>query len=94
MAAGNVADGGTENPPCNRKGRAGNPPPKGARASALPDKDPKASPSALLEVVQASPNVLSNTVRAPLPQGFQPTVVPNSSFRAVCIGQEGFGFGY
>ena len=36
-AAGNVADGGTENPPCNRKGRAGNPPPKGARASALPD---------------------------------------------------------
>ena len=34
-----MADGpGTENPPCNRKGRAGNPPPKGARASALPDK--------------------------------------------------------
>ena len=32
-----MADGGTENPPCNRKGRAGNPPPKGARASALPD---------------------------------------------------------
>ena len=25
------------NPPCNRKGRDGNPPPKGARASALPD---------------------------------------------------------
>ena len=25
-------------PPCNRKGRAGNPPPKGARASALPDR--------------------------------------------------------
>ena len=24
-------------PPCNRKGRAGNPSPKGARASALPD---------------------------------------------------------
>ncbi len=32
-----MADGGTENPPCNRKGWAGNPPPKGARASALPD---------------------------------------------------------
>ena len=27
------------NPPRNRKGGAGNPPPKGARASALPDKD-------------------------------------------------------
>ena len=26
------------NPPRNRKGGAGNPPPKGARASALPDK--------------------------------------------------------
>ena len=35
-AAGNVA--GTVNPPRNRKGGAGNPPPKGARASALPDK--------------------------------------------------------
>ena len=37
-AAGNVAYGGTVNPPRNRKGGAGNPPPKGARASALPDK--------------------------------------------------------
>ena len=36
-AAGNVAQGGTVNPPRNRKGGAGNPPPKGARASALPD---------------------------------------------------------
>ena len=36
-AAGNVAHGGSVNPPCNRKGRAGNPPPTGARASALPD---------------------------------------------------------
>ena len=36
-AAGNVAYGGTVNPPRNRKGGAGNPPPKGARASALPD---------------------------------------------------------
>ena len=26
------------NPPCNRKGRDGNPPPKGARASILPDE--------------------------------------------------------
>ena len=32
-----MAQGGTVTPPCNRKGRAGNPPPKGARASALPD---------------------------------------------------------
>ena len=37
-AAGNVAYGGTVNPPRNRKGGAGNPPPTGARASALPDK--------------------------------------------------------
>ena len=37
MAAGNVAYGGTVNPPRNRKGGAGNPPPTGARASALPD---------------------------------------------------------
>ncbi len=36
-AAGNVAYGGTVNPPRNRKGGAGNPPPTGARASALPD---------------------------------------------------------
>ena len=36
-AAGNVANGGTVNPPRNRKGGAGNPPPTGARASALPD---------------------------------------------------------
>ena len=36
-AAGNVAYGGTVNPPRNRKGGAGNPPPKGARASALPN---------------------------------------------------------
>ena len=35
--AGNVAYGGTVNPPRNRKGEAGNPPPTGARASALPD---------------------------------------------------------
>ena len=32
-----MAYGGTVNPPRNRKGGAGNPPPKGARASALPD---------------------------------------------------------
>ena len=31
-----VADGGTVNPPRNRKGGAGNPPPTGVRASALP----------------------------------------------------------
>ena len=37
-AAGNVVYGGTVNPPRNRKGGAGNPPPTGARASALPDK--------------------------------------------------------
>ena len=37
-AAGNVAYGGTVNPPRNRKGGAGNPPPTGARASALPDR--------------------------------------------------------
>ena len=37
-AAGNVAYGGTVNPPRNRKGGAGNPPPTGARASALPNK--------------------------------------------------------
>ena len=37
-AAGNVAYGGTVNPPRNRKGGAGNPPPTGARASALPDE--------------------------------------------------------
>ena len=36
-AAGNVAYGGTVNPLRNRKGGAGNPPPTGARASALPD---------------------------------------------------------
>ena len=36
-AAGNVAYGGTVLPRCNRKGGDGNPPPKGARASALPD---------------------------------------------------------
>ena len=35
---GNVVYGGTVNPPRNRKGGAGNPPPTGARASALPDK--------------------------------------------------------
>ena len=35
--AGNVAYGGTVNPPRYRKGGAGNPPPTGARASALPD---------------------------------------------------------
>ena len=34
---GNVTYGGTMTPPCNRKGRAGKPPPTGARASALPD---------------------------------------------------------
>ena len=33
-----MTHGGTVNPPCNRKGRDGNPPPTGARASALPDK--------------------------------------------------------
>ena len=33
-----MAYGGTVNPPRNRKGGAGNPPPKGARASALPDR--------------------------------------------------------
>ena len=38
-AAGNVAQGGTVNPPRNRKGGAGNPPPTGARAIALPDRD-------------------------------------------------------
>ena len=38
-AAGNVAYGGTVNPPRNRKGGAGNPPPTGARASALPNDD-------------------------------------------------------
>ena len=38
-AAGNVAYGGTVNPPRNRKGGAGNPPPTGARASALPDRE-------------------------------------------------------
>ena len=38
-AAGNVAYGGTVTPPCNRKGRDGNPPPTGARASALPDSE-------------------------------------------------------
>ena len=32
-----MAYGGTVNPPRYRKGRAGNPPPTGARASALPD---------------------------------------------------------
>ena len=32
-----MAYGGTVNPPRNRKGGAGNPPPTGARASALPD---------------------------------------------------------
>ena len=37
-AAGNVVYGGTVNPPRNRKGGAGNPPPTGARASALPNK--------------------------------------------------------
>ena len=37
-AAGNVAHGGTVNPPCNRKGRDGNPPPTSARAGALPDR--------------------------------------------------------
>ena len=37
--AGNVAYGGTVNPPRYRKGGAGNPPPTGARASALPDGD-------------------------------------------------------
>ena len=36
-AAGNVTYGGTVNPLRNRKGGAGNPPPTGARASALPD---------------------------------------------------------
>ena len=39
-AAGNVAYGGTVTPSCNRKGRDGNPPPTGARASALPDRSP------------------------------------------------------
>lgn len=34
-----MAHGGTVTPPCNRKGRAGNPPPTGARASALPDTE-------------------------------------------------------
>ena len=43
-AAGNVAYGGTVNPPRNRKGGAGNPPPKGARASALPDIHAGVSP--------------------------------------------------
>ena len=49
-AAGNVAYGGTVNPPRNRKGGAGNPPPKGARASALPDKVVQ---GALREVLEA-----------------------------------------
>jgi hypothetical protein len=34
-AWGNVAYGGTVNPPRNRKGGAGNPPPKGRRAPVL-----------------------------------------------------------
>jgi hypothetical protein len=34
-ARGNVAYGGTGNPPRNRKGGDGNPPPKGKRASVL-----------------------------------------------------------
>ena len=33
-----MVQGGTVPPPCNRKGRTGNPPPKDARASALPDR--------------------------------------------------------
>ena len=37
-AAGNVVQGGSVNPPRNRKGETGNPPPTGARASALPDR--------------------------------------------------------
>lgn len=37
-AAGNVAHGGNVNPSRNRKGETGNPPPVGARASALPDE--------------------------------------------------------
>ena len=32
-----MAEGGNVNPLRNRKGETGNPPPKGARASALPD---------------------------------------------------------
>ena len=35
--AGNVIYGGNVNPPRNRKGVDGNPPPKDARASVLPD---------------------------------------------------------
>ena len=55
-AAGNVAHGGNVNPSRNRKGEAGNPPPTGARASALPDSfsPPKVGGAgAALEVVQA-----------------------------------------
>ncbi len=37
--AGNVVYGGNVNPPRNRKGGAGNPPPKDARASVLPDEE-------------------------------------------------------
>ena len=50
-AAGNVAYGGTVNPPRNRKGGAGNPPPKGARASALPDKVVQGAVREVLEAV-------------------------------------------
>ena len=41
-SAGNVVYGGTVNPLRYRKGGAGNPPPTGARASALPDRVPVA----------------------------------------------------
>ena len=46
-AAGNVAYGGTVNPPRNRKGGAGNPPPKGARASALPNAMEQMAPDVI-----------------------------------------------
>ena len=41
-----MAYGGTVNPPRNRKGGAGNPPPTGARASALPDSGSESSSGA------------------------------------------------
>ena len=52
-AWGNVAYGGNVNPPRNRKGGSGNPPPKGKRAPAL-SRPPIADPQLLETLLMSS----------------------------------------
>ena len=63
-AWGNVAYGGNVNPPRNRKGGAGNPPPEGWRAPVLSQPSDVKVTGAMVAV--ASPRSSNNEARAPV----------------------------